>query len=202
VEFTALEKDTPYEVILTTGGGLYRYATGDLVLLTGYYYNNPCLRFIGRHNHSDLAGEKLSENLVTRALNALIQTARARGLQIPGAWMAARLKPKVGYAIHLEIDSQANSNSRHDAEAQTASLHIDAETLQACLAAALRVLETNPYFREALLMGQLAPVELIIAKPGCLARIQKRIQAEGRMADGDFKPPVLLPVDHIAADVS
>jgi len=62
-----------YRVIVTTGGGLYRYLLGDLVQVTGFIQEAPCLRFVGREgNVSDLFGEKLQgvfvETVVRRAL--------------------------------------------------------------------------------------------------------------------------------------
>jgi hypothetical protein len=63
-----------YEVILTTGGGLYRYATDDLVDVMGYRDECPVLRFVGRASHvSDHFGEKLHEVFVRE------QIARAFG---------------------------------------------------------------------------------------------------------------------------
>ncbi|XDD48609.1 GH3 auxin-responsive promoter family protein (plasmid) [Leptospira sp. WS39.C2] len=51
-----------YEIIITTGGGLYRYRIGDRFLITGYYNQIPILKFIGRNDDiSDLVGEKISE---------------------------------------------------------------------------------------------------------------------------------------------
>lgn len=60
-----------YGVLLTTGGGLYRYRLGDLVEVTGRFGVLPVLRFLGRLDRvSDLVGEKLSEAFVTAVLAA------------------------------------------------------------------------------------------------------------------------------------
>ena len=60
-----------YEVIVTTGGGLWRYRLGDFVELDGFIASTPSLRFIGRGSSaSDLCGEKLTETFVTRAIEA------------------------------------------------------------------------------------------------------------------------------------
>jgi hypothetical protein len=60
-----LQSGQEYEVILTTGGGLYRYVTGDLVLVG----DNFSLRFAGRAgSSSDMVGEKLDDAQVTAAL--------------------------------------------------------------------------------------------------------------------------------------
>ncbi|MGB6220605.1 GH3 family domain-containing protein [Haloferula sp.] len=54
----------PFEVILTTAAGLYRYRTGDLVEIDG----DGIVRFLGRRGGvSDLVGEKLSPSEVTAA---------------------------------------------------------------------------------------------------------------------------------------
>ena len=79
-----------HEVVLTTGGGLYRYLTGDLVKVTGHLDRAPRLRFVGRTGRSvDLVGEKLSEPQVIKAL------AGTRGFLVP------RTKPS-GYLLCVE----------------------------------------------------------------------------------------------------
>lgn len=66
-----LEVGRRYGVMLTTGGGLYRYRLGDLVEVTGRFGVLPMLRFLGRLDRvSDLVGEKLSEAFVTEVLRS------------------------------------------------------------------------------------------------------------------------------------
>ena len=56
-----LEAGKVYDIILTTGGGFYRYKIGDLV----QYKGDGCFDFIGKScNISDLFGEKLNEQHV------------------------------------------------------------------------------------------------------------------------------------------
>lgn len=58
-----------YRVVLTTGAGLYRYDTEDVVEVVGYRGTCPLLRFIGRAEHiSDHFGEKLNEIFVRERL--------------------------------------------------------------------------------------------------------------------------------------
>lgn len=60
-----------YEVVLSTGGGLFRYRLGDLVRVEGRLRATPLLRFVGRADgRSDLAGEKLSPPFVEAAMAA------------------------------------------------------------------------------------------------------------------------------------
>lgn len=65
-----LERERIYSLVITTGGGLYRYALGDLVQVSGFIKNAPCLRFLGREgNFSDQVGEKLNGLVVHRAVS-------------------------------------------------------------------------------------------------------------------------------------
>lgn len=69
-----LEAGKRYDVILTTGGGLRRYATEDVVECTGYMRQAPLLRFIGRKEHvSDHFGEKLNEIFVREQLQLALR---------------------------------------------------------------------------------------------------------------------------------
>jgi hypothetical protein len=64
-----LRRGESYEVIVTTGGGLWRYRLGDIIEVDGFVRATPSLRFLGRGGSvSDLCGEKLAEPFVTRAL--------------------------------------------------------------------------------------------------------------------------------------
>ena len=69
-ETSDLQLGRIYEVLLTTGGGLFRYRSGDRVRVTGVGADGlPRLRFVGRAgNLSDLVGEKLHEDQVWDAL--------------------------------------------------------------------------------------------------------------------------------------
>lgn len=46
-------------VVVTTGSGFTRYATGDRVRVSGFLRDLPCLEFLGRDGVSDQRGEKL-----------------------------------------------------------------------------------------------------------------------------------------------
>ena len=67
----ALEEGREYTVLLTTGGGLWRYRLGDLVRAEGREQQTPRLRFAGRMDGvCDLRGEKLNPRFVKKALEA------------------------------------------------------------------------------------------------------------------------------------
>ncbi len=64
-----LEIGKVYELVISQKGGLIRYQIKDLIKITHYYYQTPCLEFIGRQGSlCDLVGEKLHLNQVEKAL--------------------------------------------------------------------------------------------------------------------------------------
>jgi hypothetical protein len=94
-----------YRVIVTTGGGLYRYPLGDLVRVTGFIQDAPCLRFIGREaNVSDLFGEKLQGTFV----EGVIRRALAQQNINPRFFLLAPVAgamPKPAYTLFLEANA-------------------------------------------------------------------------------------------------
>ncbi len=62
-----------YELIVTTGGGLYRYMTGDVIdVIETYPTAPPRIRFLRRSGvTSDLCGEKLTDDFVRSACEKL-----------------------------------------------------------------------------------------------------------------------------------
>ncbi len=91
-----------YRVIVTTGGGLYRYPLGDRVRVTGFIQGAPCLRFIGREgNVSDLYGEKLQGAFV----DGVVRRALAQQRVTPRFFLLAPTEcdmSKTGYALFLD----------------------------------------------------------------------------------------------------
>jgi len=67
-----LEEGQEYSVVLTTGGGLYRYQMHDLIQVVGYHNTCPNIRFLGKEDHvSDWFGEKINEQHVREVLMRL-----------------------------------------------------------------------------------------------------------------------------------
>lgn len=65
-----LEPGKTYEVLVTTGGGFYRYRLNDLVRCSGKAHHLPVLDFIGKSDSvSDLTGEKLHETHVRQVVD-------------------------------------------------------------------------------------------------------------------------------------
>ena len=96
-----LEIGRRYQVVITTGGGLRRYDTEDIVEATGYREQAPILKFIGRAHHvSDHFGEKLNEIFVRERLEIALR-------DIPHAF-AMLACDRDAYVLYLESDADVD----------------------------------------------------------------------------------------------
>lgn len=161
-----------YEVLLTTGGGLYRYRLGDRVRVEGALESTPCLRFVGKGDQvSDLRGEKLHADHVERVLQTAFE---GLGLAPHFAMLAPEGGEPPAYTLYLELENEPTPSALRD-------LHRDL----------LRNLEDglgeNPGYRHARALGQLGPPSLFLVKAGGHAAYLRRRQELGQ-ALGDIKP--------------
>ncbi|HXU45159.1 MAG TPA: GH3 auxin-responsive promoter family protein, partial [Thermoanaerobaculia bacterium] len=100
-----LARGETYSVVVTTGGGFYRYQLHDLVEVVGFVAQAPLLRFAGKTDLvSDRFGEKLNERFVAGVLDRLF----ARHRLLP---RFAMLAPDLalpsgapGYVLYLETE--------------------------------------------------------------------------------------------------
>ena len=162
-----LEKDATYSVVITTGGGLYRYCLDDEVRVDGFVGETPDLRFVGRRGSvSDLCGEKLSEAFVAEALSRLLPT------HAPHAAFAL-LSPyddgeaTVGYRLYVDDAGPADWSDSLEAE-----------------------LARNPHYANCVYVGQLQPVVVVNAGAEARARFLARMNELGQRL-GDIKPVAL-----------
>ncbi len=82
--FRDVDVGESYSVVVTTQSGLYRYDTGDKVLIRGKYKGVPLMEFTGREGmNSDLCGEKLSEAFVTLAIRKVSEGLVGQCILIP-----------------------------------------------------------------------------------------------------------------------
>jgi len=163
------------EVVLTTGGGLWRYRTGDLVEVVAGCAATPGLRFLGRRGQvHDLAGEKLDEELVAAALSAA---------EVRAGFAALRPDPQQRPARwRLVLDTDAP-----DPAAQAAAVEV---ALQRCV-----------HYAVARRLGQLAPLE-VERDPRPASAIIAALAGERGIQVGSFKAPVLLPARPAAQDAA
>lgn len=154
-----------YALVMTTEGGLYRYAIGDRVRVHGYAGETPMLEFLGREGLvSDLCGEKLSEAFVIGA------TARL-GLRF--ALLAPLDSFRRGYALLVDADEL------RAADAEAVAARVD------------EALCRNPQYAYSRKLGQLARLEV----RRCVRPLETWREAalQRGMRLGDIKPPALSP---------
>ena len=162
-----LEDEQTYAVVLTAGGGLYRYDIGDLVRVEGFWRGLPLLRFIGRKGrHSDLVGEKLEETFVNAAIE---QTLR----RCPIHWRFLLLAPEIkerrrGYVAFIESEEEERQLLKF------------VQTLEAELCG-------NFHYDVARRLKQLEPLRLVrVARNGAQTYLQRGLDAGQKL--GDIKP--------------
>ncbi len=164
-----------YHVIVTTGGGLYRYQTGDRVEITGRIARCPLVRFVGRDSTSDLVGEKIDELFAQQVLRALSDDGRAQ----PGF---ARLIPDQDdrrYRLFIEKASDEGTGVGGSEAPMQARLD--------------QLLRRNPYYDQARNLAQLSAVRIVIDRSdsGRFRRCYERAAVSLGVCVGDIKPAVL-----------
>jgi hypothetical protein len=161
-----LECGMEYTIVVTTGGGLYRYSLADRVRVDEIIDKTPSLRFIGKDDRvSDWFGEKLSEAFVAGVLESLFDAPRPRFA------MVAPERTASGMAYTLYVDgNRANP-----------SLSIRLE----------EALRRNPHYAWCVDVGQLRPARVVRVAAGA-ERYVDACAARGQRL-GEIKPPALRP---------
>ncbi len=155
-----------YSVIVTTGGGLWRYRLGDIVEVDGFVGRTPSIRFLGRGGStSDLCGEKLTEVFVTRA--------------IAEACEGCSFAPS--FAL-LAPERCASGPSHY-------TLFCDGRFPESFARVLDDWLRKNPHYALCRDLGQLAPLQCCSVQTGSYFRVG--IEAGQRI--GDIKPRALSP---------
>lgn len=161
-----LQRDTEYKVLLTTGGGLYRYKLGDRVRVDDFVYDTPSLRFVGKDDRvSDLFGEKLSDGFVAGVLERLFSDSAPQFAMVA----PSRSGMKFAYTLFLSSDVVARPD-----------LAVSLE----------RELRHNPHYAWCVDLGQLAPARIIRVRPGATSAFVRACTASGQRL-GDIKPASL-----------
>jgi GH3 auxin-responsive promoter len=161
-----LERGGQYAVLLTTGGGLWRYELGDIVRVTGFVEKTPLLEFMGKQDGvSDLCGEKLNAVFVGEVLSQLQDQGIWSG---PFAMLAPVRDIPVRYTLFLEGDFSPDG-------------------LIVLLDQKLR---ENPHFDYCRRLGQLGGPRVFHIQRGAQATYLHRCRSLGQRI-GDVKPTPL-----------
>ena len=169
-----------YQVLLTTGGGLYRYRTHDVVEVTGFINRCPLLRFVGRNNQTcDMVGEKLSECFVRSCLLEAMRAVDASGLIM-------MLVPSRSEFLPTISGSESSSGTTAHWYCLVVSGPLSANKQSHLLDNLERCLSENVYYRHARVHGQLQPLQLIhLPETGQLAKAYNEycLSRNQRLAD-------------------
>jgi hypothetical protein len=154
-----------YEVIVTNGGGLWRYRFGDRVRVTGRVQNTPTLEFLGRgESTSDRFGEKLSDAFVAEVLQELFR------------------QKKPGFALLAPDDYK---------EGCRYTLYIDGEIQPDWPKALDHALCRNPHYAYCREIGQLLPAALFRIERNAFDAFARRHLIQGTRL-GNIKPVNLV----------
>jgi len=170
-----LEPGRQYSIVITTGGGLYRYQLHDWVEVTGYLGTCPLLCFAGKEaSISDWFGEKLNERHVSQALAKLFAHYAIQPVFAMVAGDEGGTLSSSGFAYTLFIEAPLA------ADEMLKRLGYDLET----------ALQENYHYRYCRELGQLGPLQLFRIETGALAAYLSFCQSHGQRA-GDIKPVAL-----------
>jgi hypothetical protein len=157
-----------YSVLVTTGGGLYRYQLRDLVRIEGWTASCPRLRFIAKEDSfSDMTGEKLQADFV----QACSETAmRKAGIASTFYFLA----PEPGgtppyYSFHVRMDPTEHA------------IRMVGDRLE-------KALEENFQYRLSRQLGQLGPVRISPLAAGAEADYYYYKNRRARLGDIKWKP--------------
>lgn len=161
-----LQEDHQYSILITTGGGLYRYGLGDRVRVVGFAEDTPLLEFLGREDGvADLCGEKLSPAFVASVLDEL---SGQQAYSPDFAMLAPSRQENTGYVLFLQARiSQTDLPARLDEK-----------------------LKRNPHYAYCRKLGQLAPPRIFLIARDAAQCYLERCVSLGQRA-GAVKPVAL-----------
>lgn len=164
-----LEVGWRYKPVVTTGGGLWRYAIDDVVEVVGHEGQCPLLRFRGRAATSDLVGEKLDEAFVADVLGRTVAggAALVPCADPPGGALVERPR----YVLLVD----------HGSAGEPAVLGDQVDS----------GLRANPHYDYARRLGQLGPIAVETVTGGVAGRYE-RLMIERGVRVGDIKPTCLV----------
>ena len=163
-----LARGSRYSVVVTTGGGLYRYLLGDQIEVTGHIQDCPLLRFVGRQGSvSDWFGEKLNDAHVSRVFE---ETFAEMGFVPAFAMLACDTAPPPRYVLYIEANQSEQQLTRAAELVDTA-------------------LRENFHYDYARTIGQLANVRAVRIRNGAKIYLEEAIRNGQR--PGDVKFPAL-----------
>lgn len=166
-------------VIITTGGGLYRYNTHDLVKVNNVRDGICEFTFLGRDNKtSDLVGEKLNEQHVVELLEVINES---MGIEINCFIIEGVIEVNSAYYLaHIE-----------------ANMPVDDSQLNQIQTLSEKVLRKNIYYDQAINSGQLKSLKIQLEQKGFHQKLLKNYSKFHNIKFGDIKLPLLFDLGEL-----
>jgi hypothetical protein len=190
-----LEPGRTYTVLLTTGGGLYRYALGDRVRVVGLIAETPLIEFVGKEAQiCDLCGEKLHEERVRAVLDGALQELRIEPV-------FAMIAPEWGLSLAHSGSPGGSTQPGPDVRSETEgrppgyvlfleAADLAAERFEALLRRVEAGLAEGHHYAYCRRLSQLAPLRGFRIRGGASQAYQERGAALGQRR-GSIKPAAL-----------
>jgi hypothetical protein len=167
-----LEIGVPYQILLTTAGGLYRYSINDVIEVTGFYQGAPLVSFLRKgRDVMNLQGEKVSANQILIAVQAACAETGVRPMHFMVVGEAATSR------YHLHIEPAGEMPEQSVMHRLLASFN-------------MRLCDINHVFKRYQELDLLKPTALSLMERGWLGAIVDHQVAAG-MRDTQFKPTIL-----------
>lgn len=164
-----LQAGESYIPIITTGSGLYRYLTNDLVRVEAFHNSVPLLSFVGRADKTvDISGEKLNEAFVATAIEEFINEF---SLNPEFCLLVPSLKKNPRYILFLEQDE----------------LKYKIKNMELVLD---KILRKNYHYKLCRDLKQLDQAQIRLIKNG-LKTYESEMITERQQKPGDIKNPIL-----------
>ena len=160
-----LQPGEEYQIIVTTGGGLYRYAMNDRIRVNAFVGRTPSIEFIGKLDFvSDYYGEKLNDQFVADVIDSVVA-------DLSGNITFSMLAPDgvnkpERYTLYLEIDSRPDKSVCEELDEKLCS---------------------NPHYAECRRLGQLKKVKVFNISHAANSTYLVSSMAKGTRL-GDVKP--------------
>jgi len=169
VEFASdIKEGKEYQVIVSTGGGLYRYAMNDRIRVNGFVGRTPSLDFIGKTDTvSDFYGEKLNDQFVARQLETLLLDLH-KNITFSMLAPDGVARPE-NYTLYLEADIHLCEDLSDRLEGK---------------------LQANPHYDLCRQLGQLSKVRIFQVASSANQEYLLACKSEGKRL-GDIKPIAL-----------
>jgi hypothetical protein len=168
-----LERDAAYRLVVTNGGGLYRYDMEDIVQVTDFVGRTPVIEFISRVGHQvSVANERISDRDVTVAMQA---ASRAMGRWYPEFLFVPGSDRR--YRVLLDGGSAGGQTPRAGVALRGFAMELEYQLRQAAMG--------YDFERED---GLLQPLELVVTAPGELVDYLARRQSGPKLPNAQLKP--------------